>query len=145
MDENNHGIFLAGLQSPRRQNPALNVEAVVRPLKVLAFAPCRRLRSVVAGQLAPITDRSSPDLRWRFKAAAFCDREFAILGNSKVRKITESVKILRAFPNRSHRIIGERQSRDRTSAADYLGEKDAIRRLPEERTDRAFATLRAIQ
>src|SRR6266699_5788429 len=105
MDENDHGIFLAGLHVPRRQKPALNVEAVVHPLKILGFAPSRRLRGVVAGQLTPLTDRSSPDLRWRLKAAAFCGREFAILGNSKVRKITESVKILRGFPNRSHRII----------------------------------------
>src|SRR5207245_2360914 len=55
------------------------------------------------------------------------------------------MKILRAFPNRSHRIIGERQFRDRTSAADDFGEKDAIRRLPEKRTYRAFATSRAVQ
>ena len=133
MDENDHGIFLAGLHLPRCQKPALNVETVVRPLKVLSFAPRWRLRSIVARQLAPITDRSSPDLRWRFKAAAFCGCQFTILGNSEVREITEGVKILRVFPSRSHRIVGERQFRDRTSAADYLSEKNAIWHLPEER------------
>src|SRR6266487_2749633 len=145
MDENDHGIFFAGLYLNGWEKPALNVEAVVRPLKILGFAPLRRLRRVVAGQLAPITDRSGPNLRWRFKVAAFCGREFAIPGNSEGRKITEGVKILRAFPNRSHRIIGERQFRDRTCAADYLVEKDPIRRLPEKRTYRAFATSRAVQ
>src|SRR6266487_2515028 len=68
----------------------------------------------------PITDRSGPDLGRRFKTAAFCSREFAVLGNSEVRKITERVKMLRAFPNRPHRIIGECQFRDRTCASDYL-------------------------
>src|SRR6266849_52746 len=132
MDENDHGIFLARLHLNGWQKPPLNVQAVVRPLKILGFAPGGSLSGVVAGQLAPITDRSSPNLRWRFKAAAFCGREFAILGNSKVREITEGVKVLSAFPNRSHGVIGERQFRDRTSAADDFGEKDAIRRLPEE-------------
>src|SRR5713101_863398 len=145
MDENDHGIFLARLHLNGWQKTPLNVEAVVRPLKILGFAPRGILSGIVAGQPPPIADRSSPDLRWRFKAAAFCGREFAILGNSKVREITEGVKILRAFPDRSHRIIGERQFRDRTSAADYFGEKDAIRGLPEERTYRAFATSRAVQ
>src|SRR5437773_384405 len=92
-----------------------------------------------------MTHRSGPDFRWRFKSAAFCGCEFAILGNSKVRKITESVKILRAFPNRSHRIIGERQFRNRTSAADYLGEKNLIRRQPKERTHRGFSLSCAVR
>src|SRR5436309_14112376 len=92
----------------------------------------------------PITDRSGPDLGRCFKAAAFCTREFAVLGNSEVWKITERVKMLRAFPNRPHRIIGECQFRDRTCASDYLCKKNAIRREAEKCTDRTFTTSRTI-
>src|SRR5206468_6363884 len=92
----------------------------------------------------PITDRSGPDLGRRFKAAAFCPREFAVLGNSEVRKITECVKMLRAFQNRPHRSIGERQFRDRTSASGYLCKKNAIRCEAEKWADRTFTTSRTI-
>src|SRR5436190_21474184 len=144
MDEDDHGIFLVGLHLPRWKKPALNVEAIVSPLKILGFAPRGSLSGIATGQLAPFTDRSSPDFWWRFKAAAFCGREFSIPGNGKVREITEGMKSLCAFPDCAHRIIGECQFRDRASAADYLGEKDAIRRQPKQRTHRAFAISRTV-
>ena len=89
MDQNDHGISLAGLDLPGREKPSLNVEPFVSPLKILAFPPRRRLSGIVAGQLAPFIDRSGPDIRWRFIAAAGCRCEFAILGDGKVREVAK--------------------------------------------------------
>src|SRR6266536_2656451 len=68
----------------------------------------------------------------------------AVFREDKVREIAESVKAFDASPDCPHGIVGERQFRDRAAAPDIFREQDAIWCLPEERTDRALATLRAI-
>src|SRR6266536_6286144 len=68
----------------------------------------------------------------------------AVFREDKVREIAESIKAFGAFPDCPHGVAGERQFRDRAAAADIFREQDAIWCLPEERTDRALATLRAI-
>src|SRR6476660_5375337 len=93
----------------------------------------------------PFTNRSGPNFRRHFVAAAGCGRDFPILGEGEVREIAKGMNMLRAIPDRSHAIIAERQLRDRASAADNLRDKDAIRRQPKERTDRTLAVFCAIQ
>src|SRR6266705_5416607 len=144
MDQEDHRTFFAGLHFRGREKPSLNVEPVVRPLKVLGFAPRRRLRGVVAGQLAPFTDRPGPNFGWRFISAPDHGENLAIFRDGKVREIAESVKTFGAFPDCQHGVVGKRQFRDRASAPDIFREQDAIWRLPEEGTDRALATWRTI-
>ena len=80
----------------------------------------------------PFTNRSGPNFRRHFVAAAGRRRDFAILGEGKVREIAKGVNMLRAVPDRSHSVIAERRLRDRAPAADNFRDKDAIRRQPEE-------------
>src|SRR5450631_111135 len=99
MDHNDHRIPLAGLNLLWRKKPSLNAKFFVSPLKIQCFAPGRSLSAIVAGQRAPFPDRSSPDLGRRFKAAAGGGRDFAILGDSKVREVAEGVDTFCALPD----------------------------------------------
>src|SRR6266699_5851405 len=144
MDEDDHRIFFARLHFRGREKPFLNIEAVVSPLEVLGLTPRWSLSRVVGGQLSPFTDWPGPNFGRRFIAASDRGREFAILGKCEGRKIAESVKAFGAFPDCPHGVVGERQFRDRAAAADIFREQDAIWRRPEEGTDRALATARAI-
>src|SRR6266571_4954718 len=144
MDQDDHWIFFAGFHFRWREKPSLNVESVVRPLEILGLTPRGSLSRIVRAQLSPFTGRSGPNLGRSFIAAPDCGRCLAIFGESKVREIAEGVKGFGAFPDCPHGIVGERQFRDGASAPDIFGEQDAIWGLPEERTDRALATARAI-
>src|SRR5438874_3491470 len=143
MDQDDHRIFFAGLHFRGREKPSLNAEPVVRPLEVLGLTPRWGL-GIVSGQLSPVTDRPGPNFGRHFIRASDGGSCLAIFGNGKVREIAESVKAFRALPDCPDGVVDERQFRDRGSAPDVFGEQDAIRRLPEEGTDRALAILRAI-
>src|SRR5438105_8726672 len=144
MDQHDHRIFFAGLHFRGWEKPSLNAEVLVRPLEVLSLTPGWNLSRVVGRQLPPVTDRPGPNFGRCFIAASDCGCYFAIFGKSKIRKITESMQAFGALPNCPHGIVGERQFRDGGSAPDIFRQQNAIRRLPEERTDRALATSRAI-
>jgi len=71
------------------QKPALNVEAVVRPLKILGLphvGDSAALLLVSWRHFRSVQPRSPV----AFQSAALCGREFAILGNSKVGKLPEA-------------------------------------------------------
>src|SRR6476660_5376324 len=93
----------------------------------------------------PFTNRSGPNFRRHFVAAAGRGRDFPILGEGEVREIAKGMNMLRAIPDRTHSVIAERQLRDRASAADNFRDKDAIRSQPEERTDRTVPLFCAMQ
>src|SRR6267143_192784 len=144
MDQDDHRIFFVGLHFRGREKPSLNIEPVVRPLEVLGLTPSWSLSRVVGSQLSPFTSRPGPNLGRRFIGAPDDGGCLAIFRKGKVRKITEGVKTFGAFPDGPHGVVGERQFRDCASTPDIFREQDAIWCLPEERTNRAFPTARAI-
>src|SRR5205807_2895383 len=131
MNQNDHRIFFSGFDFRRRNQPALDIKSSIRPLDAFRFPPGWRNYGVVFCQLTPSADVPSPDLWRRFITAANHRDEFPIFCEREIWKITESMKALRPFPNCAHGIAGHAQFRDRASATDILGEKNSIRRLPE--------------
>ena len=65
MNENDHGIFLAGFDARRREKPSLNVKSFVSPLKVLSFAPA----SEIERYCFSLADAIHQTIRSKFQAA----------------------------------------------------------------------------
>src|SRR5712692_4600777 len=93
----------------------------------------------------PFANWSGPNFRWRVVSAANYGGEFSIPGEREILKVPESMKALRSLPNCAHGIVTQIQFRDCAAATDVLGDQNAIRREPEKRTHRCFATRRAIR
>src|SRR5438445_8008362 len=107
MDQDYHGIFLAGLHFRGRDKPSLDVKPVVLPLKVLGLTPDRRLTHIVIRQLLPFTYLPKPDLGRRFETAPDHGRVFYTAHESKIRKVSKGMDTFRAFPDRSRGVISE--------------------------------------
>ena len=135
----NHRIFFRRIEVARIQQPALKIEALVRPVNALRFSPGRFKFGIGGSDLLPVADRSCPHLRWMGQRLAHHGRHLMVRRHRHCRAPSIRADLIVGLEQCIDFSAGQINRGQAAAAIDLFTEEDAVSvRSPRQPTGRGL-------